>query len=77
MKIFWTDRITNEEVLQRIGETRLLIGTIVKRKKVWTGHALRENGMLKEIIEVEWKEKEKEAERGRHGDLLLKGKVMQ
>ena len=50
LKISWKDRITNEDVLQKVGETRLLIGTIVKRKKGWIGHVLRGNGMLKEII---------------------------
>jgi hypothetical protein len=50
-KISWTDRIANEEVLERIGINRQLISELRHRKKNWMGHILRENGLLKEVIE--------------------------
>ena len=50
-KISYTEHITNEEVLNRVSETRVLIETILRRKKNWIGHVLRGEGMMKEIIE--------------------------
>ena len=32
-KISWTEKISNEDVLRRVGETRSMIDTIVRRKK--------------------------------------------
>ena len=37
-RISWTDKITNEEVLRRVGEKRIMLETIVRRKKNWIGH---------------------------------------
>ena len=50
-KISWTDKITNEEVLERVGTDRQLIHTLRNRKKTWIGHVLRGDGLLKEVIE--------------------------
>ena len=49
--IKWTERITNETVLQRVGEKRELITTIIKRKKNWIGHVLRGGGLVRDVIE--------------------------
>ena len=49
--IKWQDHITNEEVLNRVGEKRSLINTITRRQKNWIGHVLRGNNLLKEFIE--------------------------
>ena len=38
-KVSWKDKVSNEEVLVRIGEK--LIDTITERKKRWIGHVLR------------------------------------
>ena len=46
-KISHTEHITNEEVLNRVGETRVLMETIL-RKNNWNG---RGEGMMKEMIE--------------------------
>lgn len=51
LKISWKDQITNEEVLQRVGEQRMLIKTITRRKKNWLGHIIRGNEHLVNIIE--------------------------
>ena len=50
-KISWTRKITNEEVLERVGIDRQLINTLRKRKKNWRGRVLRGDGLLKEVIE--------------------------
>ena len=52
MKIKYTERKTNEEVLQLIGEERQIIKTINQRQKSWIGHVLRDkNHLLKTVIE--------------------------
>ena len=50
-KIKWTDRVSNEEVLRRVGEQRTLITTVLKRKANWIGHILRRNCLLQDVIE--------------------------
>ena len=50
-KISWTDKITNEEVLERVGIKRQLINELRHRKKNWIGHILRGDSLLKEVIE--------------------------
>ena len=41
LKIPWTARISNEEVLRRLGKERELLGTIKMRKTTYLGHLLR------------------------------------
>jgi hypothetical protein len=50
-KISWTDRVTNEEVLQRVKKRRNIIQTIRRRTGNWIGHILRGNCPLKHVIE--------------------------
>jgi hypothetical protein len=50
-KISWTDRVTNEEVLQRVKEERNILHTIKRRKGNWIGHILRRDCLLKHVIE--------------------------
>ena len=45
-KVSWKDKVSNEEVLVRIGEKRMLIDTITERKKRWIGHVLRGGGIV-------------------------------
>jgi len=45
------DKITNEAVLIRVGETKTLLDTIRTRKKLWLGHALRHSSLAKLAIE--------------------------
>ena len=49
--ISWRDRVTNEEVLNRVNETRQLLTAIKRRKKTWIGHALRRDGPMREVLE--------------------------
>jgi len=41
LKISWTDKVTNEAVLQRINKERELLTTIKKRKSAYFGHIMR------------------------------------
>jgi hypothetical protein len=50
-KLSWTDRVRNEEVLQRVKEERNIVHTIKRRKANWIGHILRRNCLLKHVIE--------------------------
>ena len=50
-KISWTEKVSNEEVLTRVGERRCLIRTITERKKNWIGHVLRGKGLLRDVME--------------------------
>jgi hypothetical protein len=50
-KIKWSEKVTNEQVLQRIGENRALLNNIPRRKVHWIGHILRKNWLLLDVIE--------------------------
>ena len=50
-KIKWSENVTNEEVLYRIGENRTLLNIILRRKANWIGHILRRNCLLHDAIE--------------------------
>ena len=50
-KISWTDKMRNEEVLERVGTGRQLIEVLRYRKKTWIGHVLRGDGLMKEVLE--------------------------
>ena len=50
-KISWTEKKTNDEVLQIVEESRQIVDTVMERKKKWIGHVLRGDGLMKEVIE--------------------------
>jgi hypothetical protein len=39
-KIKWSEKVTNEKVLERIGEMRTLLNNKLLRKIYWIGHIL-------------------------------------
>src|ERR1043165_3755445 len=41
LKISWRDRVTNQEVLKRVEEERILLHMIDRRKHHWLGHVIR------------------------------------
>ena len=41
MKVKWSDRKKNEEVLQMVNERRSIVTRIINRKKNWIGHVFR------------------------------------
>ena len=49
--IKWFQKVTNEKVLERIGEKRTLLDNIVRKKANWIGHILRRNCFLHNAIE--------------------------
>ena len=50
-KIKWSEKVTKKRVLDRIGEKRTLLKNILRRKVNWTGHILRRNYLLHDVIE--------------------------
>jgi len=50
-KISWTDGVRNEEVLHRVNEEMNILHTMKIRMDNFTGHILRKNCVLKEVIE--------------------------
>src|ERR1043165_7607201 len=67
-RISWTERRTNEEILQLVEEKRSLIGTIRGRQKKWIEHILRSATLLRDIIEGRMEGKRR---RGRPRTMLL------
>ena len=45
------DRQKNAVVLQRVGEGRIMLELLEKRKRNWLGHWLRRNFLLKDDLE--------------------------
>jgi hypothetical protein len=50
-RISWTDRVRKEEVLRTVKEERNILHTIKRKKANWTGHILRRNCILNDVIE--------------------------
>ena len=50
-RVKWTDKIKNAVVLERMGEGRIMLELIWKRKINWLGHWLRRNCLLKDALE--------------------------
>ena len=50
-KIKWPEKVTNKQVLDRIGEKRTLLNNILCRKVNLIGHILRRNCLLHDAIE--------------------------
>ena len=50
-KTKWPEKVTNEQVLDRIGEKKTLLNNILRRKAKWIGHILRINCLLHDVIE--------------------------
>ena len=59
-KIKWSEKVTNEQVLDRIGEKKTLLNKILRKKAKSIGHTLRRNflhhvgieGQMTEVKEV-------------------------
>ena len=43
-------QIKNEVVLERVGEEKIMLALIKKRKRNWLGHWLRRNCLLKDAL---------------------------
>ena len=49
-KIKWSEKLTNEQFLECVGEKRTLLNNILCRKDNWIGHILRRNCFLRDVI---------------------------
>ena len=50
MKISWTEKKSNEEVMKLAGYVRSLLNTIRKRQLEFFGHIIRANGIEKRLL---------------------------
>ena len=50
VKIKWTDRITNEEVFQRVKKERLLLKMLNNGRHSWIGHIIRHSEFVVNIL---------------------------
>jgi hypothetical protein len=69
-KVKWSKKVTNEQVLERIGEKRTLLNNILRRKVNWIGHFLRINCLLHDAIEGQMAEV-KGVEEEEHRSLMI------
>jgi len=51
LKISWTKRVTNEEVLVHANAARSILKTIWHRKHRWLGHVVRHENIFHDITE--------------------------
>jgi hypothetical protein len=51
LEISWTNYVRNEEVLLRVKEQRNILNEISERTSNWSGHILRRNYLLQQVIE--------------------------
>ena len=51
LKIKWADRITNDEVFQKVKEKGLLLKILKTRRHSWIGHTIRHNEFVVNILE--------------------------
>ena len=49
-KISWMDKVTNEDVLKKVNESKNMLNVIRQRKRKWIGHMLRHDEFLQEIF---------------------------
>ena len=69
-KISWMDKVTNEDVLKKVNESKNMLNVIRRRKRKWIGHVLRHDEFLQEIFEGRTKGR---STRGRKRIQLLDG----
>ena len=50
-KIKWSEKVTNKEVLKRIGEKKTLLNNVLRGKANPIAHILRRNFLLHDSIE--------------------------
>ena len=55
-KIKWSEKVTNEQVHDRIGEKRTLLNNILRRKANWIGPILRRNCLSSDVIDEQMTE---------------------
>ena len=71
-KTQWSEKVTNEQGLQRIEEKRTILNNILCRKTNWIGHILRRNSLLHDSIEGQMTEVKGVGRRTQLPDVLRK-----
>ena len=51
MRVSWTERVTNNSVLERANAERKLVSTIQTRKLKYFGHTIRQNNIQRVLLE--------------------------
>ena len=51
LKVSWTEKTTNEEILNRVQETRSIWKTLTRRRDRMIGHILRHGGLTQMVVE--------------------------
>ena len=69
--IKWPEKVTNEEVLERIGDKRTHLYNILCRKANWNGHIVRKNCLLYDVIEGQLTEGKEWEEEQQHSCLMI------
>ena len=64
--ITWSEKVTNGQVLERMGEKRAFLNNILRRKANWIGHILRRNSLLYDAIEGQMTEMKGVGRRTQH-----------
>ena len=67
----WSEKVTEDEVLERIGKKRTLLNNILRRKAYWRRHILRRNTLLHEAIGGQMTEA-KGVGRGKRRSLMMR-----
>jgi len=57
LKISWVDKSINAEVLQKVQENKSILDTVQHRKFRWIGHILRQDSLLRDVMEGRMKGK--------------------
>lgn len=59
-RVKWTDKVRNQEVLERVGEEKQILKVIKERKRNWLGYLTRSNCLIKDALEgIMWGRKVK------------------
>ena len=70
-KLLWTEKIANEEVLQRMDEKRTLISILKARKLSYFGDFIWLNNMHRTLLEgyIDWNERQRCPRISWHGNI--------
>ena len=69
-KIKWSEKVNNEQILERIREKRKLLNNTPRRKANSIGHTLRKNCLLHDAIEGQMTKVKDEGEE-EHRSLMI------
>ena len=71
MEIKLAKKLSNEEVLERIGEKRIFLNNILRRKVNWVFHVLRRNCLPHDATEEHITEVKGARKRKKHSPMMI------